>query len=138
MDACAELATLAGRLAVGETSPRRFLVRLGEEGGGIRRGALWMIDATLAGRNRLPGRGFSPALDDGSTGQARHFAGTAAAAARLGAAVTRWVSVHVRRDPLDSADGRLSEEAIRFAALVRSGDLPLAETEAWIREHLCA
>lgn len=97
-----------------------------------------MLDAAVAGRNRLPGRGFAAAFDDGTSGQARHFAGTAAAAARLGASLTRFVSVHLRRDPHDSPDGRLGEQAIAFAALVLSGDLPVADTPAWIAATLCA
>lgn len=138
MDACAELATLAGHLAEESASPRDFLLRLGEQGAGIRRGPLWMIDAALAGRNALPGRGFTGSLDDGTTGQARHFAGTVAASTHMGASITRWLSVHLRRDPLDSADGRLSELAIRFTRLVRSGELPPAEAQEWIHANLCA
>ncbi|RFA13848.1 hypothetical protein B7R22_11530 [Subtercola boreus] len=138
MDACAELAALAGRVGAEASSPREFLLTLGTEAAGIRRGPLWMIDAALAGQNRLPGRGFAEPFDDGSNGQARHFAGTAVSTARLGASVTRWVSVRLRRDPLDSADGRLGEQAITFAGLVLSGELPVAATPGWIAENLCA
>ncbi|MDF2443442.1 MAG: hypothetical protein JWR01_1645 [Subtercola sp.] len=137
MDACTELAALAGRVAAEATSPREFVLTLGTRAAGIRRGPLWMLDAALAGRNRLPGRGFAPPFDDGSTGQARHFAGTAVSTARLGAAVTRWVSVHVRQDPLDTADGRLGEQAIAFVGLLLAGELAPGDTPAWIREHLC-
>ncbi|RFA09901.1 hypothetical protein B7R54_12325 [Subtercola boreus] len=138
MDACAELAALAGRIGADDPAPRDFLLRLGSEAAGIRRGPLWMIDAALAGRNRLPGRRFAAPFDDGTNGQARHFAGTAVSATRLGAAVTRWVSVHVRRDPLDSADGRLGEQAITFAGLVLAGELPVSGTPGWIAENLCS
>jgi hypothetical protein len=45
--------------------------------------------------------------------------------------------VHVLRDPPDSADGRLSEEAIEFVRLVRSGELAQADAAGWVRRRLC-
>ncbi len=58
--------------------------------------------------------------------RARHFAGTVAVAARIGAADT-MAHGHLLRDVPDSADGRLSEEAIEFALLIRSGELSQAD-----------
>ena len=104
---------------------------------GVRRGPLWLFDAASGGRDRLRGRGFRRAVDDDTDGQARHFAGTVAVATRLGAALTRWLTVHVLRDAPDTADGRLSDEAIEFVRLVRSGELTQADAAGWVREQLC-
>ena len=136
MDACTALAESIDRLAQRGYSSRRFLTELGRAAG-VRRGPLWLTDAASGGRNRLRGRGFHRALDDHTDGQARHFAGTVAVAARLGGRVTRWLTVHVLRDPADSADGRLSDEAIEFVRLVRSGELAQADAAGWVRRRLC-
>jgi hypothetical protein len=136
MDACARLAESIDRLAGRGHSSGRFLRELGRAAG-VRRGPLWLTDAATGGRNRIRGRGFHPAVDDDTDGQARHFAGTVAVAARLGGAITRWLVVHVLRDPLDSPDGRLSDEAIEFVRLVRSGELAQADAADWVRERLC-
>jgi hypothetical protein len=136
MDACARLAESIDRLAGRGHSSGRFLRELGRAAG-VRRGPLWLTDAATGGRNRIRGRGFHPAVDDDTDGQARHFAGTVAVAARLGGAITRWLVVHVLRDPLDSPDGRLSDEAIEFVRLVRSGELPQADAADWVRDRLC-
>ncbi|MCS5733688.1 hypothetical protein [Herbiconiux daphne] len=138
MDACARLCALADELAAAHPSPRRFLVELGSAAGGVRLGPLWMLDAASGGRNRLTGRGFAAEFDDRTRGQARHFAGIVAVAARVGPRLARWASVHVGRDAPDSADGRLSDEAIEFARLVTSGRLALADTPDWISQHICA
>ena len=136
MDACAALADSIDRLAGRGYPSRRFLTELGRAAG-VRRGPLWLTDAASGGRNRLRGRGFHPALDDDTDGQARHFAGTVAVAARLGGSITRWLTVHVLRDPPESADGRLSDEAIEFVRLVRSGELAQADAAGWVRRRLC-
>jgi hypothetical protein len=136
MDACARLAESIDRLAGRGHSSGRFLRELGRAAG-VRRGPLWLTDAATGGRNRIRGRGFHPAVDDDTDGQARHFAGTVAVAARLGGAITRWLVVHVLRDPLDSPDGRLSDEAIEFVRLVRSGELAQADAAEWVRDRLC-
>ncbi|BDZ65427.1 hypothetical protein [Agromyces mangrovi Wang et al. 2018] len=136
MDACAALAESIERLAGLGHSDRRFLRELGRVAG-VRRGPLWLTDAASGGRNRLRGRGFHPAVDDDTDGQARHFAGTVAVAARVGGPITRWLTVHVLRDGPDSADGRLSEQAIEFARLVRSGELAQADASAWVRRRIC-
>lgn len=136
MDGCAALAESIDRLAALEYTDRRFLRELGRAAG-VRRGPLWLIDAASGGRNRLRGRGFHPAVDDDSDGQARHFAGTVAVAARLGGPITRWLTTHVLRDQPGSADGKLSDEAIEFVRLVRSGDLAQADAAEWVRDRLC-
>lgn len=136
MDGCAALAESIDRLAELEYSDRRFLKELGRAAG-VRRGPLWLIDAASGGRNRLRGRGFHPAVDDDSDGQARHFAGTVAVAARLGGPITRWLTTHILRDPPGSADGKLSDEAIEFVRLVRSGGLAQADAAEWVRDRLC-
>ena len=136
MDGCAALAESIDRLAALEYTERRFLRELGRAAG-VRRGPLWLIDAASGGRNRLRGRGFHPAVDDDSDGQARHFAGTVAVAARLGGPITRWLTTHILRDPPGSADGKLSDEAIEFVRLVRSGELAQADAAEWVRNRLC-
>ena len=136
MDACTALAESIDRLAGRGYPSRRFLKELGRAAG-VRRGPLWLVDAASGGRNRIRGRGFHPTLDDDSDGQARHFEGTIAVAARLGGSVTRWLIVHVLRDSPDSADGRLSDEAIEFVRLVRSGELEQADAADWVRRRLC-
>jgi hypothetical protein len=136
MDACARLAESIDRLAERGHSSGRFLRELGRAAG-VRRGPLWLTDAATGGRNRIRGRGFHPAVDDDTDGQARHFAGTVAVAARLGGPITRWLTTVVLRDPPESPDGRLSDEAIEFVRLVRSGELPQAEAADWVRERLC-
>jgi hypothetical protein len=136
MDACTALVESIERLAERGYSNRRFLRELGRAAG-VRRGPLWLFDAASGGRNRIRGRGFHPAVDDDTDGQVRHFAGTVAVAARVGGTITRWLTVHVLRDSPDSADGRLSDEAIEFARLVRSGEVGQADAAAWVRGRLC-
>jgi hypothetical protein len=136
MDACAALAESIDRLAQRGYPAGRFLKELGRAAG-VRRGVFWLTDAASGGRNRIRGRGFRPAIDDDTEGQARHFAGTVAVAARLGGGVTRWLVVHILRDPPGSADGRLSDEAIEFVRQVRSGELAQADAAGWVRDRLC-
>lgn len=136
MDACAALAESIARLAERRHSNSRFLKELGRAAG-VRRGPLWLADAAGGGRNRLRGRGFRAAVDDATDGQARHFAGTVAVTARIGGRLTRWLTVTVLRDSPDTADGRLSEEAIEFARLIRSGELQQADAADWVRRRLC-
>ena len=136
MDACARLAESIDRLAALGYRNARFLKELGRVAG-VRRGPLWLTDAATGGRNRIRGRGFRPAVDDDSDGQARHFAGTVAVAARLGGPITRWLTRYVLRDPPGSPDGRLSDEAIEFTRLVRSGALGQADAADWVRDRIC-
>ncbi|WP_395244165.1 hypothetical protein ACGGZK_18885 [Agromyces sp. MMS24-K17] len=136
MDACAALADSIDRLAERGHSNRRFLKELGRVGG-VRRGPFWLTDAGSGGSNRLQGRGFAPEFDDDTTGQARHFAGTVAVTARIGGGLARWLTTTVLRDRPDTADGRLSAEAIEFARLIRSGELAQADAGAWVRSRIC-
>lgn len=136
MDACAALADAVDALAAHGRSDRHFLREIGRLGG-VRRGPLWVTDAASGGSNRLRGRGFRAALDDDTDGQARHFAGTVAVTARVGGRLSRWLTTAVLRDPPDTADGRLSDEAIAFVRGIRSGEIPQAEAGAWVRRHLC-
>lgn len=136
MDACSALADAIERLAAEGYPNRRFLKELGRAGG-VRRGPLWLTDAASGGSNRLRGRGFTPRLDDATDGQARHFAGTVAVAARIGTRLTRWLTHVVLRDTPDTADGRLTDEAIEFTRLVRSGQLAQADAADWVRDRLC-
>ena len=136
MNACAALADAIGRLADQGYTNGRFLREIGRIGG-VRRGPLWLTDAASGGSNRLRGRGFRPALDDDTDGQARHFAGAVAVAARIGGGPARWMTTIVLRDPPNTADGRLSDEAIAFVRAVRSGELAQVDAPAWIRRRLC-
>jgi len=136
MDACAALAESIARLAERGHRNGRFLKELGRVAG-VRRGPLWLTDAATGGSDRLRGRGFHAAVDDATDGQARHFAGTVAVTARLGSRVTRWLSVTVLRDAPDTADGRLADEAIEFARLIRSGELAQSDAAEWVRRRLC-
>jgi hypothetical protein len=135
--ACRELAGVAAALAEGDDDPVGFLRALGKRAAGIRPGARAFADLASGGRNRIPGKGFLARFDDGTAGQARHFAGIAVATAYGGAAATRVISIFGRDDPEDSPDGRLTDEGIAFATAVLSEDLALEETPAWLLEHLC-
>ena len=138
MTACHALAAAADSLAGAGLDARRFLVALGRVGAGVRTGPLWFVDAARGGRNLIPGRGFRREFDDSTSGQARHFAGVVATATRLGIPLTRRLSVVVLRDPLDSSDGRLTESALEFVALIRDGRMPQADAAGWITSHVCA
>jgi hypothetical protein len=135
--ACKRLAGLAAKLAEQEDSAPEFLRAFGKQAAGIRQGPRAYGDLARGGRNLIAGRGFLARYDDVTQGQARHFAGIAVATSFGGGSYTRWVSIFVRDDPLDSPDGRLTEEGIAFAGEVLSGDLDLAETPEWLLEHLC-
>lgn len=138
--ACERLADTADAINADESGVdgKDFLLELGERAAGIRRGFSGLIDLVAGGSNPIEGGGFKEEYGDGSGRQVRHFAGMAAAAARLGPDVSSWTGEHVRRDPDDSADGRLNEAAIRFARGLLDGDLSPADAGAWIREHVCA
>ncbi|WP_350347670.1 hypothetical protein ABIQ69_13650 [Agromyces sp. G08B096] len=136
MDACTALANWIDRLAALGLSDRRFLKEVGRAGG-VRRGPLWLTDAASGGSNRIRGRGFQPELDDDTDGQARHFAGSVAVAARIGGRATRWLTRTLLRDGPATADGRLTDEAIAFVEEIRSGTLRQADASAWLRRRLC-
>lgn len=138
--ACEQLAAACDRLSARTPplSPGRFLRDLGHEVAGVRRGPFWFLDAGRGGSNRIRGRGFRRHVDDGTEGQARHFAGIVSVAARVGPRLARWLSIHVGRDAPDTADGRLTDLALDFVRSVRSGELPLGDTGGWVRARLCA
>lgn len=136
MNACAALAESVSRLADRGYSDARFLREIGRVAG-VRRGLFWVTDAASGGSNRLRGRGFRARVDDDTDGQARHFAGTVAVAARIGGRASRWLTTVVLRDPPDTPDGRLSDEAIAFVGEIRSGALAQADAADWIRRRLC-
>ena len=135
--ACERLAGLATALGGGEPTPGRFLRALGLAAAGIRPPPRALADLARGGRDLIAGGGFRAIYSDGTAGQVRHFAGVAVASTYGGAAATRLASVFLRRDPVRSADGRLSEQAFGFASLVSSGKLPLDQTGAWILENIC-
>ena len=135
--ACRQVAGIAAKLAETDPSPLVFLRELGQRVAGIRPPPRAFGDLARGGRNRVPGRGFLARFDDGTLGQARHFAGIAAATSFGGAASTRLISIFVRDDPEDSPDGRLTDEGIVFATEVLTGDLEIAESPGWLLDHLC-
>jgi hypothetical protein len=135
--ACEQLAGLATTLGGRESTPGGFIRALGLAAAGIRPPPHALADLARGGRDLIPGGGFRAAYSDGTSGQARHFAGVAVAGTYGGAAATRLVSVFLRGDPAGSADGRLSERALEFAALVESGELPLEQSGVWILENVC-
>lgn len=135
--ACRRLAGVAAKLAEGGGSPVAFLRELGRAAAGIRPGSRAYRDLARGGRNVLPGRGFLARYDDGTAGQARHFAGIATATALGGGAATRVISIFVRDDPAGSPDGRLTDAAIVFANAVLAGGLVLEQTPRWLLDNLC-
>jgi hypothetical protein len=137
MDACSELADAAATVATTATTPRRFLVDFGRVAAGVRRGPLWVLDAGTGGRNHYSARGFRHHVDDDTDGQARHFAGIVAVAARVGTRLTRRLSITIGGDDPASADGRLTDQALEFTRLIRSGELAPVDSGDWIRSRLC-
>lgn len=135
--ACERLAGLANALGRRESTPGGFLRALGLAAAAIRPPPRALADLARGGRDLILGGGFRAAYSDGTAGQVRHFAGVAVASVYGGAAATRLASVFLRRDPVRSADGRLSEQAFDFASQVTSGELPLDQTGVWILENIC-
>ncbi|HEY1237565.1 MAG TPA: hypothetical protein VGE91_04460 [Solirubrobacterales bacterium] len=135
--ACQRLAGLAANLAVTDRTATQFLIDLGQQAAGIRKGRLALLDLARDGHNVILGRGFKPEFDDGTRGQVRHFAGVARASMFGGTIVTRWISENLRGDQADSPDGRLADEGIDFAQSLLAGRLRLSEASNWIRERLC-
>lgn len=138
-DACHALVALADALTREhpKPSPHRFLCLLGTRAAGIRRGPLALFDLRNGGDDPVPGHGFRREFDDATRGQVRHFVGTARAVTVFGVRMTRWLSIHVRDDAPDSADGRLGDAAIRFATLMLDGDLAVEDAPSWLRANLC-
>lgn len=137
-NACRQMAELCGELleVAPELTPREFLRSLGALVAGIDLGLMGFKQLARGGANGLIGAGFRAEYDDGTAGQARHFAGTAAAAALIGEKPAELLAHHVV-DPAESIDGHLSTAAIAFARLVIEGELPLDQTGAWIEANIC-
>jgi hypothetical protein len=136
--ACRRLAGLAATLAERDYAPDAFLREFGRLAAGIRPPPRALGDLARGGRNRIVGKGFLARFDDGSRGQARHFAGIAVATTYVGGgSATRWISERLRDDPDSSADGRLTDQGILFASEVTSRKLELDQTPRWLLDHLC-
>lgn len=135
---CWELAEVCHRIVAvaPDTSPQDFLRALGQLVAGIDPGIEGIVDLARGGSNVVAGGGFKPEFDDGTAGQARHFAGMAASVAMFGARATELVA-HAFVDSPDTADGRLSAAAVRFAKLIMDGDLPVDQAHLWIVDALC-
>lgn len=139
INACQELAAVCGRIVAAEPdiAASDFLRALGSTVAGIDPGIEGIVDLARGGSNEIWGKGFAGEFDDGTNGQARHFAGVAAAVVIFGTRLTDMIASTFVDDP-DTPDGRLSAMAVEFADLVLSGELPLAATPAWIEENICA
>lgn len=137
-NACQQLVELCGELLelAPELTPREFLRSLGALVAGIDLGVSGFRQLARGGANGLIGAGFRAEYDDGTAGQARHFTGTAAAAALVGEKPAELLAHHVV-DPAESIDGHLSTAAITFARLLIDGELTLAGAGAWIEANVC-
>ncbi|MBF4461311.1 MULTISPECIES: hypothetical protein [unclassified Rathayibacter] len=136
-DACAALAARTDALAASAPRPRALIAALAREVAGIRRAPLGVLDLAGGGRNRLRGRGFRRPYDDGTRGQARHFAGVAGASLVLGGPLAHLFLRTIGGDRAGSADDRLTTRALEWSRLLRRGELPVAEAGAWIRREIC-
>lgn len=137
-DACHELADLCDEIATfaPDLDPKDFLTTLGALVAGIDPGLKGVLSLARGGRNEIIGAGFKPEFDDGTAGQARHFAGTAASAVRFGATPTELLAHNVL-DPPDTADGRLTSAAVQFVRALLDGSLEIAHAGDWVRRTLC-
>ncbi len=135
--ACRELAAIATGLAEGEPAPDAFLGELGRRAAGIRPPPHAYGDLARGGSDEISGGGFRARFDDGSPGQARHFAGVAVAVSLGGGQATRLISAFARDDPPRSPDGRLTAQAIEFADRLRQRDLSPSEAPRWLLRRLC-
>ena len=137
-NACQQMADLCGELLAlaPELSPREFLRSLAALVAGIDLGLKGFQQLARGGANGLAGAGFRAEYDDGTVGQARHFAGTAAGAALLGEKPAELLAHHLV-DPAESIDGQLSTAALAFAQALIAGDLPLDQAGSWIETHIC-
>jgi hypothetical protein len=134
---CRQLAGVAATLAEQDRTRQEYLRGIGRQVAGVRPPPRAFGDLARGGQNLIPGKGFLLKFDDGTPGQARHFAGIVVAASFGGEAATRLISIYARNDPLSSPDGRLTEEGIAFANQVLSGELALDEAPPWLLDHLC-
>lgn len=135
--ACERLALVAAGLGEKTGEPGRLLRRLGRVAAGIHDPPRAFVDLARGGIDLIPGAGFRDRFDDGTDGQARHFAGVAVATSYGGARQARLVSIFVREDSPSSADGQLTDAAIEFARLLRGGELAAADAGDWILAKLC-
>jgi hypothetical protein len=139
-DGCQALATTADEIVSAQPNiePPEFIRAIAFRVARIDPGPKGIIDLAQGGENVVAGTGFKPVFDDGTEGQARHFAGTAGSVERFGVSATLMAGETVLRDLADSADGRLSRAAIVFATKLLDGSLAPAEAGSWIREYVCA
>lgn len=137
-NACQQLVDLCGEvLAVApDLTPREFLRTLGALVAGIDPDLKGFRQMARGGANGLIGAGFRAEYDDGTAGQARHFAGTAVGAALLGEKPAELLAHHVV-DPAESIDGHLSTAALEFARLLIDGEVALSEAGQWIAVNVC-
>jgi hypothetical protein len=137
-NACRQMAELCGELLelAPHLTPREFLRTLGALVAGIDLGLKGFRQLARGGANGLVGAGFRAEYDDGTAGQARHFAGTAAAAALIGEKPAELLAHHVV-DPAESIDGLLSTAALEFARLLVDGELSLDAAGDWIEANVC-
>ena len=131
------VADTATRLGRQTTDPTTFIRALGRAAAGIHTDSRALLDLARGGRDVLIGGGFRSAFSDGTPGQARHFAGIAVAASYGGGDSTRALSISARRDPPNSADGRLTDEAIAFEGALRRGELTTDVAGDWILARIC-
>jgi hypothetical protein len=131
VELCGEVLNVAPEL-----TPREFLRTLGALVAGIDLSIRGLRQLARGGANGLVGAGFRAEYDDGTAGQARHFAGTAAGAALVGEKPAELLAHHFV-DPAESIDGHLSTAALEFARLLIDGELPLREAGGWIATHVC-
>jgi hypothetical protein len=137
-NACKQMAELCGELlaVAPDLTAREFLRTLGALVAGIDLGLKGFKQLARGGANGLVGAGFRAEYDDGTAGQARHFAGTAAAAALIGEKPAELLAHHVV-DPAESIDGHLSTAALEFARLLIDGELLLDAAGGWIETNVC-
>ncbi|SMH27853.1 hypothetical protein SAMN06295885_0062 [Rathayibacter oskolensis] len=137
-NACLILADRVDALAASSPPPRALIRSVATEVAGIRPGPLGAIDLLGGGRNRIRGRGFLGPYDDGTRGQARHFAGVAGATLYLGGGLARLFLRTAGGDRKGSADDRLTRRAVEWSRLLRRGELAGSEAGEWIRREVCA
>ncbi|PPI18764.1 hypothetical protein C5D34_14005 [Rathayibacter sp. AY1B1] len=138
IDACSELADRADALAAAHPRPRAFLAAVAKDVAGIRSAPLGALDLAHGGRNRIRGKGFRGPYDDGTRGQARHFAGVAGATLYLGGPLAHLFLRTIGGDVRGSADDRLTTRAVEWSRLLRRGELAVADAGAWIRREICS
>lgn len=136
-DACSELTERTAALAASAPAPRALIAALAKEAAGIRSAPVGVLDLARGGANRVRGRGFRRRYDDGTRGQARHFATGAGATLLLGGPVAHVFLRTLGGDEPGSADDRLTTRAIEWSRLLRRGELSVAEAGAWIRCEIC-